>query len=227
VPPLGAQPRIGKKSFPRLLQPGLTEPFREGKIKHIGLSNVSSATLKRAVKIAPVAAVQSDYSPFVLDVERASGTDLLATCRELGVALVAAMPLGRGMVTSTFAAGGGVGEDVKDRRTQVMPRFQDENRAKNVEVIRRFKALSDARGCTPAQLSLAWLLKQGNDIIPIPGTKRIKYLEENFAAVGVKLTDEDEAEIRRFVENAEVGGETVPPAFASYYFADTVEEGSR
>ena len=196
---------------------------REGKIKHIGLSAISSATLRRAVKIAPVAAVQVDYSPFVRDLEGPTGTDLLATCRELGVAIVAAMPLGRGMVTSTFASGEAVG-DSQDKRPHLMPRFMEGNRDKNTKVVGQFKALADRKGCTTSQLALAWLLKQGDDIIPIPGTKQLKYLEENWAALDVHLTDEEGGEIRHFVEMAEVAGNPLPAQFENYNFRDTAEE---
>lgn len=201
----------------------LTLVSREGKIKYIGLSGVSSATLRRAVKVMHVDAVQVDYSVFKLAIEGPVGTDLLATCRELGVAVVAVTPLGRGMVTATFVNGEAVG-DAKDMRTSVMPRFMEGNRDKNVEVVRRFGALADKKGCTTSQLALAWLLKQGDDIIPIPGTKRLKYLEENWAVLDVHLTDEEEAEIRRFVETAEVAGNTLPPRFENYDFVNTREE---
>lgn len=159
----------------------------------------------------------------MLDIEGPAGTDLLATCRELGVALVAAMPLGRGMLTSTFASGEAVG-DVKDKRRYIMPRFMGTNRDKNIRLVSQFKALADKKGCTTAQLAIAWLLKQGDDVIPIPGTKRLKYLEENLSALDVHLTDEDEAEIRQFVETAEIAGHTMPPQFESYNFRDTIED---
>lgn len=196
---------------------------RQGKIKHIGLSAISSATLRRAVKIAPVAAVQMDYSPFALEIEGPEGTDILATCRELGVTIVAAMPLGRGMLTSTFEKGEPVG-DSKDKRVLVMPRFMEENREKNIKVVGQFKALADKKGCTLPQLALAWLAKQGDDIIPIPGTKRLKYLEENWASLDVHLTDEEEKEVRKFVETAEIVGTVLPPQFKDYNFRDTAEE---
>lgn len=167
--------------------------------------------------------VQTEYSVFLLDIEGSKGTDLLATCRELGVAVVAAMPLGRGMITTTFANGEAVG-DHKDMRQHAMPRFMEANRDKNVKLIGRFKALADKKGCTTAQLALAWLLKQGDDIIPIPGTKKLRYLEENWAALDIHLTDQDEAEIRRFVEAAEVSGSNMPPKYEDYVFVDTKEE---
>jgi len=197
----------------------------EGKIKYIGLSAVSSATLRRAVKIAPVAAVQVDYSPFVRDPEGPTGTELLATCRELGVAVVAAMPLGRGLLTSTFATGD-YKPDEGDMRGSRMPRFQEGNREKNAQVVAGFKKLSDKKGITVAQLALAWVLKQGNDIIPIPGTKKLKYLEENWATLGIELSDEEEKEVRRFAESAEedLAGAALPEAFKHYNYRDTVEE---
>jgi aryl-alcohol dehydrogenase-like predicted oxidoreductase len=196
---------------------------REGKIKYIGLSAVSSATLRRAVEIVRVDAVQTDYSPFVLEIEGPTGTDLLATSRELGIAIVCAMPLGRGMITSTFASGEAVGDE-KDKGPHVIPRFQEGNRENNIKIMKGLKALADKKGCTVAQLALAWLVKQGDDIIPIPGTKKLKYLDENWASLDVKLSDEDEAEIRHFVETAEIAGTALPPAFASYAYTDTVQE---
>lgn len=183
--------------------------FSEGKIKHIGLSNVTSNTLRRAYKIAPVAAVQTEYSPFVLDIESAADTDLLATCRELGVAVVCYAPLGRGLLTSTFESGQ-YGTDPKDGRLRALPRLMEENRAANMKLVNQFKELADKKGCTTAQLALAWLLKQGEDIIPNPGTKTIKYLEENWGALKIQLTDEEELEIRKFVQGAEVAGGRAP-----------------
>ncbi|KAH7403783.1 NADP-dependent oxidoreductase domain-containing protein, partial [Cadophora sp. MPI-SDFR-AT-0126] len=201
----------------------LAELQKEGKIKHIGLSAISSSTLRRAVKIAPVAAVQTDYSVFTRDIENSSGTDLLSTCRELGVAVVAAMPLGRGILTSTFAAGEYAG--VQDMRTKAMPRFTEANQDANIKLVSQFKAFADKKGCTVAQLAIAWLLKQGDDIIPIPGTKRIKYLEENWDSLKVQLTDEDEKEIRKFVEGLKLAGAAVPDGFADdLMFRNTAEE---
>lgn len=170
-----------------------------------------------------MAAVQLDYSPFVLEIEGPAGTNLLTTCRELGVTIVAAMPLGRGMLTSTFEKGEPVG-DSKDKRVVAMPRFMEGNRDKNTKIVSQFKVLADKKGCTIAQLALAWLAKQGDDIIPIPGTKRLKYLEENWASLDVHLTDEEEAEVRKFLETAELAGTALPPAFKDYNYRDTAEE---
>ena len=162
---------------------------------------------------------------FERGIEGPASTNLLATCRELGVAVVVAMPLGRGLLTSTFSKGEAVG-DSTDRRPQVMPRFQEANREQNVKVVAQFKTLADKKGCTITQLALAWLLKQGNDIFPIPGTKKLKYLEENWAALDLSLSDEEEAEIRAFGETAEIAGTSQPSAFADYLYRDTKEESS-
>ncbi|KAI0598732.1 putative aldo-keto reductase [Biscogniauxia sp. FL1348] len=195
----------------------MAELQAEGKIKHIGLSNVSSATLRRAVKVATVAAVQTEYSPFTRDIETAAGTDLLATCRELGVAVVVSSPLGRGLLTPTFSKGEDLG-DSTDMRPKMMPRFQEANRDQNVRIISRFRALADKKGCTLPQLALAWLLKQGHDIFPIPGTKSIKHLEDNWGALNVSLTDEEEAEIRSFAARSELAGEFIPPAMRHFAY---------
>ncbi|KAI0447303.1 putative aldo-keto reductase [Xylaria telfairii] len=199
----------------------------EGKIKHIGLSAASAATLRRACKIAPVAAYQMDYSVFTREVEGPAGKDLLATCRELGVAFVAAMPLGRGMITAAFSNGTPLADE-KDSRAQRMPRFQDANRDANARAVGRLAAFADAKEdcASVSQLALAWLLKQGADIIPIPGTKRIENLETNRAAVDVVLSDAEEREIRTLVEGVEIAGAVVPPGMEDFYYRDTKEEGS-
>ncbi|KAI0009069.1 aldo/keto reductase [Xylariaceae sp. FL0662B] len=203
----------------------LAELKAEGKIKYIGLSFVSSNTLRRACKIARVDAVQIEYGVFTRDIEGPAGTNLLATCRELGVAVVVSSPLGRGLLTSTFSTGEALG-DGTDFRANLIPRFQEANREHNVKVVNQFKALADKKGCTVAQLALAWLLKQGDDIIPIPGTKKLKYLEENWAALDVALSNEEEAEIRAFAETAEVAGGVLPAQFESHRFRDTKEEST-
>jgi aryl-alcohol dehydrogenase-like predicted oxidoreductase len=135
------------------------------------------------------------------------------------------MPLGRGLLTSTFSSGEAI-TDSKDIRPRALPRFQEENREHNVKVVGQFKALADKKGCTVAQLALAWLLKQGDDILPIPGTKKVKYLEENWGSLDISLTDEEEAEITAFSETAQMAGTGQPAAFASYLFRDTKEESA-
>ena len=197
----------------------------EGKIKHIGLSSVSSATLRRASKIGHIAACQAEYSVLSREIEGPAGTDLLATCRETGCAVVVAMPMGRGILTSSFANGTLLAED-KDGRQMMMPRFQAGNMGANVEIVTQFKALADKKECSVTQLALAWLLKQGSDIIPIPGTKQIKYMEENWASLDVSLSDEEEKEIRDFSKNLALSGNSVPPGFEDHMFRNTKEEST-
>lgn len=191
----------------------------EGKIKYIGLSEVSSNTLRRACKIAHVDAVQIEYAPFTQDVEGPAGTNLLATCRELGVAVFAYSPLGRGLLTGTLSKEIITGKG--DLRT-MLPRFAGDNFEVNLRVLEKFTAVANKKGCTPAQLALAWLLKQGQDIIPIPGTKKIKYLEENWDSLKIELTDEEEKEVRQAIESADMTGSRTVSYDA--VFADTKEE---
>lgn len=172
-----------------------------------------------------MAAIQIEYSVFTRDIEGAAGSNLLNTCRELGVAVVVSCPLGRGVLTSTFSQGKDVG-DSTDMRPKAMPRFQEGNREKNVSVVAQFKAFADRKGCTVSQLALAWLLKQGDDIFPIPGTRKIKYLEDNWGALQINLTDEEEKEIRAFAETSELAGGLMPEAFAHYIYRDTKEEST-
>lgn len=184
---------------------------------------MSSTTLRRAYKIAPVAAVQVEYSPFFLDIERESGTNLLATCRELGVAVVCYSPLGRGMLTGTFTGREAV-TGANDLRGTMFPRFSEKNVEANVKLVSQFKALADRKGCSTSQFAIAWILKQGDDLIPIPGTKRVKYLEENWDSLAIHMTDEEEAEVRKFLETAEAAGYRDTPGSNLFAFANTKEE---
>ncbi len=174
-----------------------------------------------------MAAVQTEYSLFTRHIEGAAGTDLLATCRELGVALVASSPLSRGVMTPTFGRGESVG-DATDLRPKVMPRLHEDNRAHNVDVITRLAALGAAKKTNPpgsvSQLTLAWLLRQGPDIFPVPGTKQLKYLEDNWRALDVELTDADDAEIRAFSEAEDLAGGVLPPQYEAFMYGDTKEE---
>ena len=193
--------------------------YREGKIKYLGLSEISSATLRRACKVHHISAVQIEYSPFTTDIESPS-INLLKTCRELGVATVAYSPLGRGMLTGAYKSPNDF-EEGDFRR--LSPRFSEENFPKNLKLVDEIGAIAKKKGCTPSQLTLAWLMCQGEDIIPIPGTKKIKYLEENMRALEVKLTEEEEREIRKVVDAAEVHGDRYPEAMMGRLFADTPE----
>jgi aryl-alcohol dehydrogenase-like predicted oxidoreductase len=160
------------------------ELVREGKIRHIGLSEASPQTLRRAAKIHPIAALQTEYSLWTRDPE----DEILATCRELGVGFVAYSPLGRGFLTGQFTRF----EDFPaDDYRRFSPRFQGENFQKNLDLVRRVEEIAREKHCKPSQLALAWVLAQDKNIVPIPGTKRRKYLEENIAAIDVKLTMKD------------------------------------
>jgi aryl-alcohol dehydrogenase-like predicted oxidoreductase len=161
---------------------------REGKILHVGLSEASAQTLERAHRIHPVTALQSEYSLWTRDPERG----VLAACRRLGVGFVAYSPLGRGFLTGAIASTEQL--DEADYRRQT-PRFQAENLQSNLSLLRELRALADQIGCTPAQIALAWVLAQGDDIVPIPGTKRRRYLQENAAAVGIRLNAEQLARL--------------------------------
>jgi len=166
----------------------MAQLIREGKIRHIGLSEAAPQTLRRAVKVHPVTALQTEYSLWSRDPEN----QILATCRELGIGFVAYSPLGRGFLTGQFRRFEDIPADDYRRST---PRFQGENFQKNLDLVRRVEEIAQEKRCTPSQLALAWVMAQGNDMVPIPGTKRRKYLEENVAAIDLKLTSEDLARI--------------------------------
>jgi aryl-alcohol dehydrogenase-like predicted oxidoreductase len=159
----------------------MAELVKEGKVRYLGLSEASAATLRRAAKVHPIAALQTEYSLWTRDPEG----EILATCRELGIGFVAYSPLGRGFLTGQFRKFEDLPADDYRRHS---PRFQGENFQKNLDLVRRVEEIAREKKCTASQLALAWVMAQGPDIIPIPGTKRRKYLEENVAAVSVQLT---------------------------------------
>jgi aryl-alcohol dehydrogenase-like predicted oxidoreductase len=162
----------------------MAQLVQEGKIRHIGLSEASPQTLRRAVKVHSITALQTEYSLWSREPE----DEILATCRELGVGFVAYSPLGRGFLTGQFTRFEDFPED--DYR-RFSPRFQGENFQKNLDLVRRVEEIAKEKRCKPAQLALAWVLAQDKNVVPIPGTKRRKYLEENVAALDVKLNAED------------------------------------
>src|SRR5216117_4044984 len=166
----------------------LAELVEEGKIRYIGLSEAGANTLRRAVKVHPIAALQSEYSLWTRDPEE----EILPTCRELGIGFFAYSPLGRGFLTGQFKRFEDLPED--DYRRQ-SPRFQGENFQKNLDLVRRVGEIAKEKSIKTSQLALAWVLAQGEDIVPIPGTKHRRYLEENVCALDVKLTPEDRRRI--------------------------------
>ncbi len=177
--------------------------YREGKIKYIGISAASSATLRRACAVAHVDAYQVEYSPWSLEIEGPESTNVLATCRELGIAVFAYSPVGRGFLTGQIKSLDDIAPTDLRRR---IPRFSPENFPKNLVLVDKLTELAAKKGCTPSQLAIAWLMAQGDDIIPIPGTRRIKYLEENVGAVNVSVSPDEEAEIRRWIDDIGVAG---------------------
>lgn len=162
----------------------MAQLVKEGKVRYLGLSEAGPKTLRRACKVHPIAALQTEYSLWSRDPE----DEILATCRDLGVGFVAYSPLGRGFLTGKIRRM----EDLapNDYR-RFSPRFQGENFQRNLDLVRRVEEIAARRKCAPAQLALAWVLARGDDIVPIPGTKRTKYLEENVAALDISLDAED------------------------------------
>jgi aryl-alcohol dehydrogenase-like predicted oxidoreductase len=162
----------------------MAELIKAGKVRYLGLSEASPATVRRAVKVHPIAALQTEYSLWTRDPE----TAVLPGIRELGVGFVAYSPLGRGFLTGQFKKLDDLPPD--DFRPK-SPRFQGENFQKNLDLVNKIEELARSKGCTPSQLALAWVLAQGEDVVPIPGTKRIKYLDDNLGAASVRLTPDE------------------------------------
>lgn len=186
----------------------MAELVDAGLVRHLGLSEVTASTLRRAVAVHPIAALQSEWSVFTRSLE----TDVVPTCRELGIGLVPFSPLGRALLTGTVSS---TAELPDDDMRRGMPRFQDGNLERNLDAVAVVREIAAARGVTPGQVALAWLLGSGEDVVPIPGTKRVAYLEENAAAVGVTLSAEDRDRLDalrpagdRYADMTRVGRET-------------------
>jgi aryl-alcohol dehydrogenase-like predicted oxidoreductase len=164
----------------------MAELVAAGKVRHIGLSESSAETIRRAAAVHPIAAVQSEWSVFSRDIERA----VLPACRELGIGVVPYSPLGRGLLTGALPT-----EFADDDFRRTLPRFQQENLERNLDAVGVVREIAAAHGASPGQVALAWLLAQGADVAPIPGTKRVRYLEENVGALDVTLTATDHARL--------------------------------
>lgn len=186
----------------------MAELVRSGKVRHIGLSEASPATLRRAHAVHPIASVQSEYSLWTRDPE----DGVLDTCRELGIGFLAYSPLGRGFLTGQIKS---PSDFAPDDFRRLSPRFQGENFQKNLDLVARIEELSRAKGCTPSQLALAWLLSQADFIVPIPGTKRRQYLEENVGALAVRLSPEELARIDAALPKGAAVGTRYPAAVMS------------
>ncbi|MCP3099104.1 aldo/keto reductase [Myxococcus sp. K15C18031901] len=186
----------------------MADLVREGKVRHLGLSEVDGDTLRRASKVHPIAALQSEYSLWSRDPE----DGVLEACRELGIGFVPYSPLGRGFLTGQLKRF----EDLEaDDYRRHSPRFQGENFTRNLALVGHVERLAKEKGCSPAQLALAWVMARGQDLVPIPGTKRRKYLDENLGALDVKLTAKDLADIEAVAPPGVAVGDRYPAAAQS------------
>jgi aryl-alcohol dehydrogenase-like predicted oxidoreductase len=184
---------------------GMSRLIERGKVRFLGLSEAAPETVRRAHAAHPISAVQSEYSLLY----RQPGEDTIATCRELGISFIAYSPLGRGLLSARIKQAGDIPED--DRRRQ-HPRFQDQNLEHNLGLVRRIEEIAREKGATPSQLALAWLLAQGEDILPIPGTKHRSYLEENVEALSISLSKDDLARINEAMPLGAAAGLRYPEA---------------
>ena len=183
----------------------MAELVREGKVRYLGMSEAGAETIRRAHAIHPITALQSEYSLWTRDHE----DEVLPTCRELGIGFVPYSPLGRGFLTGKIQKPEDIPQDDYRRTT---PRFQGENFQRNLDIVKRVEEIAREKRCTSAQLALAWVLAQGNDIVPIPGTKRRKYLQENIGALDVDLTSEDLERIDEVAPKDAFAGSRYPEA---------------
>jgi aryl-alcohol dehydrogenase-like predicted oxidoreductase len=181
----------------------MAELVKAGKVRYLGLSEAAPATIRRAAKVHPIAALQTEYSLWTRDPE----DEILPTVRELGIAFVAYSPLGRGFLSGAFKT---IDDLAPDDFRRHSPRFQGENFQKNLELVKKIEALAASKDCTPCQLALAWVLARGQDIIPIPGTKRMKYLDENLGAADVRLTPDELEQIDVILPAGLTSGDRYP-----------------
>ncbi|QAR34396.1 aldo/keto reductase [Geovibrio thiophilus] len=179
----------------------MAELIKAGKVRHIGLSEVSAHNLKRAHAVYPITAVQAEYSLWTRDIEE---NGLLDTCRELGIGIVAYSPLGRGFLSGSIESAESLAPDDFRRNN---PRFMGENMRKNAMMLAEYKKMAESIGCTPAQLAIAWILAKGEDIVPIPGTKRLKYLEDNINAANFRLTPEQVVRLEKIIDWKHIAGD--------------------
>ena len=181
----------------------MAELVEAGKVRHLGLSEASAANIRKAHAVHPITALQTEYSLFTRDLE----DEILGVIRELGIGLVPYSPLGRGLLTGTITKDSGADGEADNRRSSYFPRFQGEALEANLALVEKVTSLAESKGCTPGQLALAWVLAQGDDVAPIPGTKRVKYLEENAAASDVELSRADLDALEQAVPRDSVAGD--------------------
>jgi aryl-alcohol dehydrogenase-like predicted oxidoreductase len=182
---------------------GLAELVKAGKVRYLGLSEAGPATIRRASATHPIAALQTEYSLWSREPEQ----EIIPTCRALGIGFVAYSPLGRGFLTGQIRR---IEDLAPDDWRRTSPRFQGENFQRNLDLVERIREMATQKGCTPSQFALAWLLAQGEDIVPIPGTKRRHYLEENVGALGITLTESDLAQIAEVAPHGVAAGARYP-----------------
>jgi aryl-alcohol dehydrogenase-like predicted oxidoreductase len=182
------QHRVDPKTPIEATVGAMADLVKAGKVRYLGLSEAGPATIRRAARVHPIAALQTEHSLWSREVEE----EILPAVRELGIGFVAYSPLGRGFLTGQFKT---IDDLPADDYRRTSPRFQGENFRRNLELLKKIEEMAAAKGCTPSQLALAWVLDQGEDIVPIPGTKRLKYLDDNLGAVNVRLTADDRAQI--------------------------------
>jgi aryl-alcohol dehydrogenase-like predicted oxidoreductase len=180
----------------------MAELVAAGKVRHLGLSEASAETIHRAHAVHPITALQTEYSLFTRDIE----DEILPVLRELGIGLVPYSPLGRGLLTGAITTESGADGTADFRRSAYFPRFQGDALAQNLQLVDNVRSIAEAKGATPGQVALAWVLAQGEDVAPIPGTKRVRYLEENVGALTVDLTADDLAALERAVPRDAVAG---------------------
>eukprot|EP00884_Botryococcus_braunii_P022763 jgi/Botrbrau1/9170/Bobra.0236s0003.1 len=190
----------------------LKKLVEEGKVKYLGISEASSEEIRRAHAVHPITACQLEWSLWTRDAEE----EVIPTCRELGIAIVAYSPLGRGFLTGAITESKALHAD--DSRVVRMPRFQGDNFDKNLELVRKVEQIAQRKGVKPGQLALAWVHSQGEDVFPIPGTKRVKYLEENVEAFFVELTPEEKAELEDIFDPSKVHGGRYAPEMAQWSY---------
>ncbi|MED6107055.1 hypothetical protein PIB30_010501 [Stylosanthes scabra] len=197
----------------------LKKLVEEGKIKYIGLSEASPSTIRRAHAVHPISAVQLEWSLWTRDAEE----EVIPTCRELGIGIVAYSPLGRGF----FSSGSKLIDNFsQDDFRKALPRFQPENLEANKSIFERVNEMAVKKGCTPSQLALAWLHHQGNDVCPIPGTTKIENLNDNIGALSVKLTPQEMAELESFAAADVVKRDRYPDGIPTWKNSDTPQLSS-
>jgi len=197
------QHRVDPKTPIEATVGAMAELVKAGKVRHLGLSEASPATMRRAVKVHPIAALQTEYSLWSRETE----AEILPAIRELGIGFVAYSPLGRGFLTGQYRK---FDDPPAGDYRRNAPRFQGENFQKNLDLVKKIEELARSKGCTPSQLALAWVLAQGEDIVPIPGTKRVKYLDDNLGAARVRLTPDELRQIDAILPPGAASGERYP-----------------